>query len=65
MLIHHIKNSDKRTSACQIYDQPEENQWPGLAAEAENICVRLGIDSVDNTEFSRKELKTRLTKAVK
>ena len=42
MLSHNIKN--ERTLACQIYDQQLENKWPGLAAEAENICVRLGIE---------------------
>ena len=63
MLVHHLKNLDARTLARQVYDQQKENSWPGLVLECQNICKRLGLEDVNNTECTQREYKKMLDAA--
>ena len=48
-LISHIKNMDEKSLASQIYREQIENDWPGLAKEAKEICEDLGIEDVNTS----------------
>ena len=60
-LITHIKNMDEKSLASQIYREQIENDWPGLAKEAKEICEDLGIEDVNISTMTKSEFK-RLTK---
>ena len=59
-LISHIKNMDEKSLASQIYREQIENDWPGLAKEAKEICEDLGIEDVNISTMTKSEFK-RLT----
>ena len=63
MLIHHIRSLDENCLARQVYDQQIQNNWPGLASEARDVCERLGVENVNNTFFTKNEFKNLVTKA--
>ena len=65
MLTHHIRHLPESALARQVYDEQVENGWPGLAKEAKEICLRLKIEDVNKTNFSKEEFKVIVNKAVK
>ena len=65
MLINHIKNSDDKTLAKQVYNEQVENGWPGLVEETSNICERLNISDINKTPFDKFELRDVVKKATK
>ena len=61
LLIHHIKRLEDTALAKMMYKEQVRNNWPGLAKEAEDLCVKLNIENVNTTSKSKtvyiKELK--------
>jgi hypothetical protein len=53
MLIHHIRSLSQESIASQMYSEQVRNNWPGLAREAEDICINLNIEDVNLTSLSR------------
>ena len=47
MLISHVKQLNEKSLAKQVYSQQVENDWPGLASEANIICNRLNISDIN------------------
>ena len=64
MLMHHVRNLGDETLAKQIYMEQKENKWPGLVQETEEICRKLGMESVHTTWLDAKSYKKMLTLAL-
>ena len=50
MLVLHLRCLEESSLASQMYREQKENNWPGLAAEVEEICKELGIESVNSAQ---------------
>ena len=49
--------------ARKVWEEQLVFQWPGLAAEAEYIARELNVESVMDTELSKKEYRESVTEA--
>ena len=59
----HIARLGEETLARKVWEEQIIFQWPGLAAEAEYIARELNIESVRDTELSKKEYRENVTEA--
>ena len=57
MTIHHIRSLDMSSLARRIWEEQEQNFWPGLAMEVRDICVDLNIPDINKYEMTKAELK--------
>ena len=64
MLLHHIRTLGEETLARRAYDEQRINNWPGLARETEDICVKLNIENVNVTTMDSKNYRKLITKAL-
>ena len=64
MHMMHIICLDEETLANKIYREQMSNNWPGLAKETEDICTKLGIESVHATRLDAKTYRKVVTEAV-
>ena len=63
MLVLHIRRLDEDTLARKTYEEQLANKWPGLAAETEEICLELSIESVHSTILTKKQYRQIVLKA--
>ena len=53
MLIHHIKNLGEGLAKL-MYEEQVRNIWPGLSKEVEELCEKLELENVNDTEMTKK-----------
>ena len=63
MLVLHVRRLTDDTLARNVYDEQRAQQWPGLAAEADEICLELGIENVHDTGLSAKAYRAVIIEA--
>ena len=64
MLMLHVVCLDEETLAHRIYIEQRKNKLPGLAQETEDICIKLGIESVHTTRLDPKNFRKVVTQAL-
>ena len=64
MLMLHVVSLDEDTLANRVYKEQRSNNWPGLAQETEEICRKLGIESVHTTRLNSKNYRKVVTNAL-
>ena len=57
LLVLHIRSLEEETLAKKVYNEQKQQNWPGLAKEAEEICKFLEIEDVNTTSLNKKEFK--------
>jgi hypothetical protein len=65
LFIHHVRNLDDKDLAKQVWREQHYQGWPGLAREVKGICEDLGINDVNNTNYSKAELRRIVGQACK
>ena len=63
MMILFIRDLDEETLARRTLDYQQSMGWPGLAAEAKQICLELGIEDCNLTRLNKKKYKEILDRA--
>ena len=63
--INSLKKSDDETLAKQIYTEQVENGWPGLAAEAKEICSVLNLPNITVSAVSQQDIDRSIKSANK
>ena len=63
MLVLHIRRLGEETLARKVYEEQKNNNWPGLAKEAEKICEELSIENVHETKLSKKVYRSKVIRA--
>ena len=64
MLAHHVRSLGEETLARRFYEEQRANNWPGLAREAEDICLKLELENVNTTDLDSKNYRKLVTKAL-
>ena len=64
MLIHHVRNLGLETLARKTYEEQLANNWPGLAKEVEDICLKLEVESANSTQMDSKNFRKLVTGAL-
>ena len=59
----HIARLSKDILARKVWEEQQLFQWPGLAAEAEEIASELGVESVMDTRLNKKDYRDMFTEA--
>ena len=65
MFIQHVKTLATEDLAKQVRKEQVENDWSGLAREANEICAELGIVNINTTDVNTKEWKRNVKVACK
>ena len=63
MLVLHVRKLGEETLANQVYMEQRSQEWPGLADEADKICIELGIESVHVTDLCSRAYRALAIKA--
>ena len=64
MLMLHVVCLDEETLANRVYIEQRKNKLPGLAQETEDICIKLGIESVHTTRLGPKNYRKVVSEAL-
>ena len=49
LMVLHIRNMEAKAFAKHIYEEQKNMQWPGLAKETRDICMKLNIQDCNET----------------
>ena len=63
LLVHHIRSLDDTSLAKMMYIEQVRNKWPGLAKEAEDLCIKLKIEDVNTTSKTKIAYAKEVNKA--
>ena len=64
LFVFHLRSLEEETLARKIYEEQKRHNWPGLNKETEEICKRLDIEDVNETNLSVKDFKVILATAI-
>jgi hypothetical protein len=64
LLVLHLRGLGEETLASQIYREQVDKEWPGLAQETRDICLKLNIDDCNKTNLNKQEFKKILNNAL-
>ena len=65
VFLNYLKHLDKKALARQILDEQSSLNWPGLASEARQLCLRLGLEDISTTEVEVNVWKKKVKTAAK
>ena len=65
MFVHHLRHLDEKTQAHQVHTERVAHNWPGLAAEASIICLRLKLEDFNITDCSKTQYTDWINKAMR
>ena len=65
MMVKHIRELEDDSLAKLVYQEQVRNNWPGLAAEAAEICKELYIEDVNETKKGKQEFSKEVKEAVR
>ena len=63
MLALHIRRLEDNTLANQVYLEQKLNRWPGLVQETDEICRKLSVENVHETDLSSKAYRQKVLEA--
>ena len=63
MLVLHFRTLGEAALAHRLYQEQRAEGWPGLAAEAEEICRELQVESCNVTRHEKQEYRKIVTDA--
>ena len=53
LMVLHIRSLDETSLARQVYEEQKLKDWPGLARETRNICIKLDIEDCNITQLGK------------
>ena len=62
-LLLQIKCLEEEALARQIYQQAEDNNWPGLGQEVREICQQIQIPDINKYTIEKKQIQTAIFEA--
>ena len=65
IFVNCLKNMHDESLAKQIYSEQVRRSWPGLAKEASELCLILGLPNIVKEEVGSKKWETMVKNAVK
>ena len=62
-LLLQIKCLDEEALAKQVYEQAEENNWPGLGQEVREICQKIQLPDLNKYTIEKRQIQTAIFEA--
>ena len=63
LLVIRVQNLEEGSLAKLIYEEAEENNWPGLGRETRQICQELQIPDINKNKMLKKHLQLAIQKS--
>ena len=62
IITYHLKNVKDGVLSNEVWKEPIQNDWPGIAREVSQICMELGIEDANETEGTFRSLVNKAFK---
>ena len=60
MYLMQLKRLEERSLALEIYQEQKKHGWPGLAKDVSEICEKLGLEDLNNTDISKEKVSEEI-----
>ena len=63
LLLNRVQNLEEGSLAKKIYEQAENQGWPGLGRDVQDICIQIDIPNMNTHKISKSDFKKAINQS--